>query len=157
VSVYQPPYIDKKTGERKLQKIWWTNFWFTGQHIQESTGTPRKTLAKEYEENRRRDLEKALAGVPAQAPAERVAFVKDRVKTYLDNYPLNHMPKSVVFANQRLAHVKRLLGRHTLFDLTEDAVYRPSARSGRCGGCELGVRDHADPPAHARAKRRTAR
>ena len=68
MSVYLPTYTDKKTGKRVQQEIYWCDFYFAGRRIQESTGTTRKTLAKEYEENRRRDLEKALAGVPARLP-----------------------------------------------------------------------------------------
>jgi integrase len=135
MSVYRPTYTDKKTGRKVQQEIWWCNFWFAGRRLQESTGTTRKTLAKEYEENRRHDLEKALAGVPAQTPAERVASVRDRVKAYLENYPLNHRPKSAIFAKQRLAHVQRLLGRLTLFDLTEDAIHDYiRARAGEGAG-----------------------
>jgi integrase len=46
----------------------------------------------------------------------------EMVTTYLSNYPINHRPKSVVFAKQRLAHVKRLLGGALLPDLNEERV-----------------------------------
>ena len=45
------------------------------------------------------------------------------MNTYLANYGLNHRPKSVIFAKQRLAHVSRLLGKCFLFDLTEDHIH----------------------------------
>jgi hypothetical protein len=122
MSVYQPPYTDPKTGEKKKQNIYVCDFWFHGTPIKESTGTTRKTLAK-YEQRKRPDIEKAFAGVPTQAPAERVASVGDRIKTYLENYKLNHRAKSVIFSTQRLAHVKRLLGKCVLFELTEDRIH----------------------------------
>ena len=110
MSVYQPTYKDKKTGKLLKSKVWWTHFQYSGQDIRESTKTTRKTLAKDYEENRRRDLEKAFAGVPSAAPSQRIASVQSRIDAYLENYALSHRPKSVIFAKQRLAHVSRLLG-----------------------------------------------
>lgn len=38
-------------------KVYWMDFFFHGQRIQESTGTRSKTLAKKIEDKRRRGLE----------------------------------------------------------------------------------------------------
>jgi integrase len=121
MAVYQPSYI-AKSGKRVKAKIWWVNFTIAGKRVQESTGSTRKTVAVEYEKGRRRDLERAFAGVPSDVPADRIASVQDRVKAYLGNYPSNHRAKSVTFATQRLAHVKRLLGGCVLFDLNEQRI-----------------------------------
>lgn len=122
MAVYRPTYTDPKTGEKKKQHVWWYHFTFAGRRIQESSKSTRKTIAIDAEKRRRLELERAFAGLPSDLPADRIASVNQRVKTYLLNYPSNHREKSVTFATQRLAHVKRLLGACMLCDLTEDRI-----------------------------------
>ena len=122
MAIYRPSYTDPKTGERRQQAVWWVDFTFAGKRIQESTKSTRKTIALEYEKNRRRDLERALSGLPVDSPAKRIASVAEKVEVYLKHYPSNHREKSVIFAKQRLAHVERLLGPCLLCDLNEDRI-----------------------------------
>ncbi len=122
LSVYRPKYKDPKTDEMKVAAHWWIDFTIGNKRVRESSETTRKTIAVEYEKRRRLELERALAGLPSEVPSRRVSTVEDLVKTYLGHYPSNHRPKSVVFANQRLAHVTRLLGTVLMSDLTEDRV-----------------------------------
>ena len=44
-------------------KVWWYHFQFQGASIQESARTGSKTIAREAERNRRRELEASAAGV----------------------------------------------------------------------------------------------
>jgi integrase len=44
-------------------KVYWLDFFFHGQRIQESTGTRSKTLAKKVQDKRRRELEEGAAGI----------------------------------------------------------------------------------------------
>jgi len=120
--LYQPNYKDSKTGERKKSSVWWIDFTIGKKRIRESAETTRKTIALAYQQRRRLELERAFAGLPNEAPERRISTIGELVKKYLDHYPLNHRPKSVVYATQRLAHVKRLLGGLLLSDLTEDRV-----------------------------------
>ena len=122
MAVYQPTYRDANTGEKKKQAIWWIDFTFAGKRIQESTKSTRKTVAVEYEKNRRRELERSLSGLPSTSPLERIASVAEKVKAYLAFYPANHRAKSVIFARQRLAHVTRLLGPCLMCDLEENRI-----------------------------------
>ena len=122
MALFQPTYTDKKSGAKKTSPYWWIDFTIGDKRIRESTETTRKTIAGEYEKARRRELERALAGLPSEAPQKRIDTVADRVTKYLHHYPINHRPKSVVFTNQRLAHVRRLLGGVLIPDLTEDRV-----------------------------------
>jgi hypothetical protein len=78
--------------------------------VRESAKTPSKIVAKEAEKARRRELERTLAGLPAEKREDRIRSVNDVVKTYLGGYPLSHRDKSVLFANGRLAQVSRVLG-----------------------------------------------
>src|SRR3954471_23310390 len=91
-------------------EIYWYEFIFAGKRIRESAKTSSKTVAKEAEKNRRRALERTLAGLPAEQRERRVRSVDDVVKVYLSAYSLTHRPKSVAFASGRLIHITRLLG-----------------------------------------------
>jgi integrase len=119
VALYQP-YKNAKTGEP--EGYWWVDFTIGGKRIRESAETTRKTIAKAYEDRRRLELERALAGLPTEARQMRISTAGELVKAYLEHYPINHRPKSVVFAKGRLAQVTRLLGSVLLPDLTEDRI-----------------------------------
>src|SRR5213075_1164804 len=60
MSVYKPKYRDPKSGELVEVGIWWYEFSIAGKRVRESANTPLKTIAREAEQNRRRELEKTL-------------------------------------------------------------------------------------------------
>jgi hypothetical protein len=131
-------------GVYKRGDTWLYEFVFVGKRVRESAKTSRKTIAIEGERQRRRELERSLAGLPVVKRDNRISSVADVIRVYLDHYPLNHRRKSVLFASSRLAHVTRLLGNTLLPDLTENAVRsymktRVAERpSGRTVNMELG-------------------
>ena len=73
-------------------------------------------------EQRRAELERAAAGLPTEQKAARFRTVNDVVDPYLTSYKLSHRPKSVLFANGRLAHVKKALANVVLSDLTDERI-----------------------------------
>lgn len=95
MAVYQPKYKDPKTGETKKSDVWWYEFIYAGKRIRESAKTTRKTVAKEAEKNRRLELERAMAGLPVEAPENRIRTVSESLKQYAATYAVNHRPKSV--------------------------------------------------------------
>jgi integrase len=124
MALFQPTYTDKKTGKQKKSKVWWFKFNYAGKPIRESAQTTRKTIAGEAEKRRRLELEKTNAGMPTEKRENRIRSVADVVKPYLKRYEQDHRgrQKSILFAKGRLAHVKRLLGKKLLPDLTEDVI-----------------------------------
>jgi integrase len=52
-----------KCGQRPTGAIWWYRFRFAGRIIHESARTTSKTLAREAERNRRRELEERINGI----------------------------------------------------------------------------------------------
>jgi integrase len=109
-------------GVFKRGDVYWYEFIFAGKRIRESAKSHSKTVAKEAEKDRRRSLERTLAGLPSEKREDRIQTVSDLVTRYLAHYGLNHRAASIVFANGRLAHIRRLLGSTVLPDLTEDAI-----------------------------------
>jgi integrase len=128
----------------KRGETYWYEFIFAGKRIRESARTRSKTVAKEAEKDRRRSLERTLAGLPAEKREDRIQTVSDLLKRYLAHYGLNHRARSIAFAHGRLAHVQRLMANTVLPDLTEDAVRDyirtrlDEGASGRTVNMELG-------------------
>ena len=60
-------------------------FLFAGKRIRESAHTTSKTVAKEAEKNRKRELERTLAGLPATDRMDRIKSAGDMVKGYLES------------------------------------------------------------------------
>jgi len=124
--------------------VYWYEFIFAGKRIRESAKTGSKTVAKEAEKDRRRELERTLAGLPAEPRENRIRSVNDVVRPYLYAYELNHREQSVLFAKGRLTHVMHLLGNVLLPDLTEEAIQgyirarRQQGASGRTVNMEIG-------------------
>ena len=113
-------YLPKRKGHGSRFHV--CEFIIHGKRIQESTGTTSKTVAKEYEKRRRRELERAAVGLPTEQKANRIQTVFEVVKLYLVGYRLNHRAQSILFAAGRLAQVGRLLGSVLLSDLTEERI-----------------------------------
>jgi len=138
MAVYRP----KRKGE--VSKFYVCEFVYQQKRFQESTGATSKTVAKEYEKRRKAELERAAAGLPTEQKATRIRTVNDVVKPYLAAYELNHRPKSVLFAEGRLEHVKKALGNVVLSDLTDDCILdyvrrrQAEKASGRTINMEIG-------------------
>src|SRR5215472_14410623 len=103
-------------------KYYVCEFVYQGKRFQESTGATSKTVAKEYEKRRKVEMERAAAGLPTEQKATRIRTVNDVVSPYLAGYRVNHRPKSILFAEGRLEHVKKELGNVVLSDLTDERV-----------------------------------
>src|ERR1700733_4722003 len=100
-------------------KIWWYEFWFAGQRIQESTRSA-STVARGAEQKRRRELEEGFNNFE-DARQERVRTIRELGDAYLVSYKLRN-PQSAVFAGYAVRHVQRLLGDRMLVDVNEQIV-----------------------------------
>jgi|SRR5579872_23888 len=122
MAVYRPTYRDPKTGKTKQSRVWWYNFTFAGQHIQESSKSTRKTIAVEAEKNRHLELERSRVGLPSVQPEDRIRRVSDILSEYEKGYQVNHRKASILMVQNRSAHVHRLLGSLMLSDVTAPRI-----------------------------------
>jgi integrase len=99
--------------------IYHYDFWYLGRRVQGSTNTTRKTLAQEVENNKRKELQQAYAGLPAEDPKDRIRTVAACIATHIAN--LGCSESTVTWTKERLAHVKRLLG-DLLLPVPKDAI-----------------------------------
>ena len=120
MAVYRPKYRDKETGKLKESRIWWYNFTFAGRRIQESSKSPRKTVAQEAEKRRRQELERAFNDITDRRQ-ERIRTISEVGRAYLEEYKLRN-PKSVTFAEHAIGHLKRIVGSLLVIDVTDTTV-----------------------------------
>jgi hypothetical protein len=110
MAVYRP------RRERRQSKFYVCEFVYQGKRIQESTGCTTKTAAESWEQKRKRELERAHAGLPCEQRSNRIKTVAEIVKPYLSEYGLTHRESSVAFARTKLGNIIRLLGSVLLSD-----------------------------------------
>src|SRR5689334_24636783 len=103
MALYRRQVRDRKTGKIKLSKVWTYDFVFAGRRIKESARTTSKTVAREAERRRRRELEEGYNGIK-DARSERLRTLKGLAKEFLEDYGVRQ-PKSVAFADHALRHV----------------------------------------------------
>ena len=122
VSVFRPQYKDKKTGALKHTKVWYYKFTFAGREIKESAKTPSKTVAKEAEKKRRRELEEGFNGI-TDSRTDRIRGLRELSKHFLKDYRVRQ-PKSVSFAEHAIGHVQRLLGDLMTVDIADKTALK---------------------------------
>jgi integrase len=119
MAVFRRKFRDPKTGKPKPGAVWWYKFYFAGKLIRESAKTSSKTLAKQAEQKRRRELEEGFNGI-IDRREDRIRTIADLAATYFEAYKLRC--KSVTFAEYALSHVNRHLGRQMAVEITERTV-----------------------------------
>jgi hypothetical protein len=87
--------------------VWWYEFLFARRRVRESAKTTSKTVAKQAEQNRRRELERGFNGVEDNRE-DRIKTIKELGRAYLSDYRVRH--KGIVFAEYAVGNVLRHLG-----------------------------------------------
>ena len=100
-------------------KVWWYEFWFAGRRIQESTKSTSKTIAKQAEQKRRRELEEGFNGLE-DSRDEQIRLIHELAKQYLASYALRN--RSAVFAQYAVNHVVEHIGDKMVVDVDEGTV-----------------------------------
>jgi hypothetical protein len=99
--------------------VWWYKFYFAGQLIRETSKSTSRTVAKEAERERRRELEAGYNNVK-EVRRNRIRLLAEIIGDYLVGYRLRY--QSASFAQYALGHVSRLLGTKLAADINEVAV-----------------------------------
>ena len=99
--------------------VWWYEFWFAGRRIQESSKSPSKTIAKQAEQQRRRELEAGFNSIEDDR-RKNVRALRDQAAAYLESYGLRNRSKT--FADYAIRHLNQFLGSRMLIDIDDAAV-----------------------------------
>jgi hypothetical protein len=85
-----------------------------------SSKSPSKTIAKEAEKNRKRELEEGFNNITDQR-RERIRTSNYMADDFFTAYKIR-LPDSATFAEYAIDHLKRLLGSKMLVDFNEAVV-----------------------------------
>jgi integrase len=106
-------------GVYKRGGVWWYKFHFAGRMIRESAKTESKTVARNAEKQRTRELEEGYNNIGDRRD-ERIQPISAIAKEYLAEYKLKH--RSGAFASYAVGHVVRHLGKRLAVDTSPDVV-----------------------------------
>jgi len=98
--------------------VWWYKFWFNGQLIRETAKTNSKTVAKDAERARRRDLEQAYNRIPKR---QRVPLFSNAANLWLAGKS-GLAPKSAKRYEQCVPHLKEEFGKRLVCDLDANDI-----------------------------------
>lgn len=140
MSVYRPKY--KLNGEKRVSNIWWYKFRFAGQVIRESSKSESKTLAKEAEGARRRQLEMGYNGILRREKAQTFPIA---AKRWLDSRMAHVAPKTAALYELAIEHLKKHFGGLLLSDISAADIASYQGRrtgqgaAGRTANLEVAV------------------
>ncbi len=123
-------------------QVWWYEFRFCGQFIRESSKSTSKTVAREAERQRRRQLENGYNRIP---PKERVRMFSSAASVWLETEKFHFAPKTTELYALSITHLKRKFGRMLLSDISADDISRYQSHrmgqkaAGRTINMETGV------------------
>jgi integrase len=103
----------------KRGKVWWYEFIYAGQRIQESSNSKSKTVALDAERNRRRQCEYGYNALE-DPRKDRVRSLSDLAAEYLTEYALKH--RAVTFAEYAVHHVVRHIGSNMVIEISDKTV-----------------------------------
>jgi integrase len=139
VGVYRPKY--KVAGQVKTVNVWWYKFRFAGQLIRESSKSESKTLAKEAERVRRRELEESWNQIKRRKlPPLFSLAAADWIKTRTSIAPSTERSYKLA-----ISQLTADFGKQLLCDVSADDLAAYQARRKRDGvsnrtvNLELGV------------------
>jgi hypothetical protein len=124
----------------KRGKVWWYEFAFNGVRIRESSGTDSKTLARQSQLKRRRDLELSVSGIKRERPLVFAEAAKQwlSTKTALSPFGQRYYRQYVRKLNAHLD--KRLVTELTPGDVASlQRLRQAKGLSGRQINAEVGT------------------
>ncbi len=108
----------------KRGRFWHYKFKFAGQVIRESTKSTSRTVAREAERARRREMEQGFNGIMRPQRAQMFSVVAD---SWLKAQAAHLAPRSVVIERANLKHLNPVFGRRLLCDIVADDIARYQA------------------------------
>jgi integrase len=101
-------------------EIWWYKFWFCGQLVRESSKSESKTVAKEAERERRRQLTDSFNGI--RKPRNPAKMFSLAFEEWISAKEPHLAPRSVVIERANWKHLNPFFGKMLLCDVTADDI-----------------------------------
>lgn len=103
----------------KRGDVWWYKFRFGGQLIRESSKSESRTVAKESERSRRRELEESFNRIPKPRTAQ---LFSTAAETWLRTKIAHLSPRSVIIERTNLKHLSPYFGKMLICDVAADDI-----------------------------------
>jgi integrase len=104
--------------------VWWYKFRFAGQVVRESSKSESRTVAKEAERSRRRELEESFNRI---SRPRTVQLFPAAAETWLKTKIAHLSLRSVIIERANLKHINPYFGKMLLCDITADDIARYQA------------------------------
>ena len=104
--------------------VWWYKFRFAGQVVRESSKSASKTVAKDAERARRRELEGSFNRISRPRTAQLFGVAAE---AWLSTKIAHLSPRSVIIERANLKHINPYFGKMLLCDVTADDIARYQA------------------------------
>lgn len=117
--MYQPTYVDKRTGESKTAATWWIQYSVRGKRYRESSGSANRNDAVKLLRDR---LGAAAQGKPVGPNVDKTSF-DDIAQILLDDYRANGR-RSLERVEAAFNHLRGFFGDYLAIDITSDQVTR---------------------------------
>jgi integrase len=108
----------------KRGDVWWYKFRFAGQVIRESSKSESKTVAKDAERARRRELEGSFNRISRPRTAQ---LFSSAAESWLTTKIAHLSPRSVIIERANLKHINPYFGKMLLCDVAADDIARYQA------------------------------
>src|SRR5215469_14294907 len=105
----------------KRGNVWWFHFRFAGQEIQESTKSKSKTIARDAERARRRELEQGFNRIDKQRAAQLFSVAAEN---WLAVKKAHLAPRSIIIERANLKHLNPFFGKMLICDIRGEDVAR---------------------------------
>lgn len=115
--VYQPVYLDKRTGERKTAATWWIQYSVRGKRFRESSGSSNRADAVKLLKRR---IGEAGQGRVLGPQAEKTTL-KQLTQMLLDDYRINAR-RSMKRVKASVGHLLSFFGEELAMDITGDRI-----------------------------------
>ena len=101
---------------------WWYKIHFANRVIRESTKTHLKTLAREAEKLRRRQLEEGFNGLTPESRTDRIKTLREAAVGYEQAYRVRNSPNAARYSKYCIQHLTEHLGNKMLIEITDNVV-----------------------------------
>jgi integrase len=109
----------------KRGDVWWYKFRFANQVIRESSKSESRTIAKEAERARRRELEESFNRIAKPRTAQLFSVTAEK---WLQAKTAHLSPRSVVIEHANLKHINPFFGKMLLCDIAAEDISRYQAQ-----------------------------
>lgn len=122
VQLFKTKWTDPKTGELRESPVWSYSISFQGRRYRGTTGQVKKTIAWAAAEDKLKQIERALAGLPVEDSRQRIRTVAEMIDDYAAKYKASHRPRAYDLVAGRGKTLKKHLGSLLAAELTEKRI-----------------------------------